>query len=165
MATECRANELRFQGHGSRAVTAAFDGGTLSSDGGALLLRELEERRQIVGRFARDCFVDGRDPRRIEHSVEMMCKQRVFGLCHGYEDLLDHDELRRDPLLALCCGATDPSGQQRRREQDRGAALCGKSTLQRLEASGSGGSAEERYHKIVCKPKEVEQFLVQLAIE
>jgi hypothetical protein len=89
-------------------VEAAFDGGTVTSDGGALLLREVEQARGILGRFGH-CFEDLRDPDRIEHTVPELLSQRVFGLCLGYEDLNDHDVLRRDPLLALLCGKADPS--------------------------------------------------------
>lgn len=167
MGTECRTNEVQFQGQGARQVVGAFDGGTVSSDGGALLLRELEAKRRIVRRFAEECFVDHREPRRIEHTVETLCLQRVMGLCLGYEDLNDHDELRRDPLLALCCGETDLMGSERRRERDRGAVLAGKSTLQRFESTplGQEGASEARYHRIECKPERVEEFFVKLAIE
>jgi hypothetical protein len=125
---------LLFQVHGSRSVEAAFDGGMITSDGGALLLRELELKEGVVEDFAR-CFTDHRDPEAIEFSVAELLKQRIFGLALGYEDLNDHDKLRVDPLLALLCGRADVSGQDRRCASDRGKPLAGKSTLNRLELS------------------------------
>ena len=111
--TERREQKLLFQAHGSRAVEAAFDGGKITSDGGALLLRELELKQQIVSDFA-GCFIDHRDPGAIEFTVEELVRQRVFGLALGYEDLNDHDKLRVDPLLALLCGRADVTGADRR---------------------------------------------------
>ena len=99
METDCNPKQLCFQGLGTRNVVAAFDGGTISSDAGALLLREVEAARGFLKRFAR-CFVDKRNTRYVEHSVREMVSQRVLGVCLGYEDTNDHDELRRDPLLA-----------------------------------------------------------------
>ena len=101
--TECTATPLCFQDLGSRQVIAAFDGGKVTSDGGGLLLREVECKFRFVERFAR-CFTDHRDPDLIEHTVLDLLKQRVFGLCLGYEDLNDHDQLRHDPLLAILVG-------------------------------------------------------------
>jgi hypothetical protein len=127
-------------------VVADFDGGELSSDGGGLLLREVEQHRGWI-RAVADCFRDYRDPGLIEHTVLELSAQRVFGLALGYEDLNDHDQLRVDPLLAVVCGKPDPLGEQRRREIDQGKALAGKSTLNRLE---HGQGATHRYKKIVC---------------
>src|SRR5829696_3570662 len=129
---ECRRRALEFQRLAARTVVADFAGGTITSDAGALLLGELEARLGILRRFA-DCFTDHRDPDRIEHTVLDLLAQRVFALCLGYEDLLDHDLLRKDPLLATVVGKADPMGQDRRRAADRGAPLAGKSTLNRLE--------------------------------
>ena len=109
-----------------------FDGGDITSDGGALVLKKLEERTGIVRRFAA-CFTDFRKSDQIEHPLLDLISQRVFGLALGYEDLNDHDELRRDPMLAVALGKDDVKGEQRRRAQDRGKALAGKSTLNRLE--------------------------------
>ena len=97
MDTECNAGQLAFAGLGRRSVAGAFDGGELCSDGGALALRELERRAGILRRLS-GCFVDHRNERRVEHDVETLVKQRVYGICLGYEDLNDHDELRRDRL-------------------------------------------------------------------
>ena len=98
---------MEFPGVGRRRIVGRFDGGTLSSDAGALLLRDVEERTGLLAKVSR-CFTDYRDPRRIEHSVEDLVAQRVVGLALGYEDLNDHDELRHDPLLAAVTGKHDP---------------------------------------------------------
>src|SRR3954451_14558321 len=132
MTTECNASYLDFPMAGPRHVLADFDGGDISSDGGALLLRETERLTGIVRQFAA-CFTDHRDPELVEHPVEHLLAQRVYGLALGYEDLNDHDDLRRDPPLATVVGKDDPSGESRRRRRDRGKALAGKSTLNRLE--------------------------------
>jgi Transposase DDE domain group 1 len=146
--TECKETRLEFQGLGRRRVVANFDGGRLSSDGGLLLLREVASRTGLLERFAR-CFNDYRDPRLIEHQVADLVAQRVLALAQGYEDLNDHDALRDDPLLALAVGKSDLTGAQRRRERDRGHALAGKSTLNRLERTAAKPEPTERYKKIV----------------
>src|ERR1035438_5085085 len=125
---------------GGRDLVWRFDGGDITSDGGALVLKKLEERTGIVRRFAA-CFTDYRSPQQIEHPLLDLVAQRVFGLALGYEDLNDHDELRRDPMLAVALGKDDVKGEQRRRAQDRGKALAGKSTLNRLELTAPGRTA------------------------
>ena len=132
MTTECNLKSYQFQPLKRRDVVGAFDGGAISSDGGGLLLREVEFRCSIIGRFS-ECFTDHRDPGLIEHTVGELLAQRVYGIALGYEDLNDHDDLRFDPLLATLVGKSDPSGQNRVRERDKGSALAGKSTLNRLE--------------------------------
>ena len=121
MNTECTRTKLMFHGLGGRQVVGRFAGGEITSDGGGVLLREAEHRTRILGRLSQ-CLTDHRDPDRIEHSVEGLIKQRVLGLCLGYEDLNDHDELCRDRLLALLCDRDDLTGELRRVESDRGAA-------------------------------------------
>ena len=111
MKAECRRNRYTFQVLNRRRVEGRFDGGRITSDAGALLLREVEERVGIIRQFAR-CFSDHRDYRFIEHTVEELVAQRVYGLALGYEDLNDHDELRHDPLLATQ-GATHRRDRQR----------------------------------------------------
>ena len=106
MSTECTPDALQFQAIGGRAVLARFDGGALTSDGGALLLREVERVTGVVRRFA-GCFTDHRDPTRVTHSVAALVRQRVYALALGYEDLNDHDALRNDPLLAVLAEADD----------------------------------------------------------
>src|SRR4051812_6689865 len=120
---------------GSRQVLADFDGGAISSDGGALLLRQTERLTGILRQFAA-CFTDHRAPDLIEHPVEHLLAQRVYGLAPGYEDLNGHDDLRRDPWLATVVAKDDPTGEARQRRRDRGEALAGKSTLNRLELTG-----------------------------
>jgi len=145
-------------------VVANFDGGTITSDGGAVLLRELEQRMGIVRRFA-DCFTDHRDPDLIEHTTYDLVAQRVFALALGYEDLNDHDTLRLDPLLAIMVGKDDPAGEDRARERDRGKALAGKSTLNRLELTPPGADASSRYKKIVASCSSIEQVFVDLFLQ
>src|SRR4051812_34126056 len=122
MATECSNSYLDFPMLGSRQILADFDGGSISSDGGALLLRETEQLTGIIRQFAA-CFTDHRKPDLDEHTVEELLAQRVYALALGYEDLNDHDDLRRDPLLACVVGKPDPTGMTRRRRRDRGKAL------------------------------------------
>src|SRR5438552_18948171 len=100
-------------------------------------------------------FTDYRKPDAVENTVEDLVAQRVYGLCLGYEDLNDHDQLRSDPVLAVMVGKTDPKGEYRREERDRGKALAGKSTLNRLELTGADASAEERYKKIAMNPESI----------
>jgi hypothetical protein len=164
MKTECTAAQLEFHGLGRRAVVGEFDGGKISSDSGGLLLREVEQRTHILKRLA-GCFVDYRAPDQIEHTVESLIKQRVMGLALGYEDLNDHDVLRQDPLLALLSDVADPTGQDRRRHQDKGCALAGKSTLNRLELTQQDATAASRYKKIVAHPDAMDELLVDLFLE
>jgi len=157
---------------GGRELVWNFDGGDITSDGGALVLKKLEERTRIVRRFAA-CFTDYRNPKQIEHPLLDLIAQRVFGLALGYEDLNDHDELRRDPMLAVALAKDDPKGQQRRRAQDRGKALAGKSTLNRLEltAPDYDGSPRQKESnkpetkKIVVDPESIDALLVDLFLE
>jgi hypothetical protein len=157
---------------GGRELVWRFDGGDITSDGGALLLQKLEARTGIVRRFAA-CFTDYRNPRQIEHPLLDLITQRVFGLALGYEDLNDHDELRRDPMLAVALSKDDVKGEQRRRAQDRGKALAGKSTLNRLEltAPDYDGSPRQKESdkpetkKIVVDPDSIDALLVDLFLE
>jgi hypothetical protein len=159
MSTECSGTAFDFHPLGGRQVTAAFNGGTITSDGGALLLRELEAQTGLVAALA-NCFDDHRDPELIEHTVEELVKQRVFALALGYEDLNDHDTLRSDPLLAAVVGKRDPLGQERVDPRDRGKALAGKSTLNRLELTPVGARRESRYKKIVARHGDLESWFV-----
>lgn len=165
--TECNTNRLEFHGLGRRQVVAQFDGGQITSDAGGLLLREIEQRTGIIQGLA-GCFIDQRDARSIEHSVEQLVGQRVYGLCLGYEDLNDHDELRYDPLLAVLVGKPDPQGTDRRRPSDRGKALAGKSTLNRLELTPAPEQAtaqDKRYKKIVMQAEKIDQLLVDIFLK
>jgi len=140
---------------------ARFDGGRITSDGGGLLLREVERRTGVIRQFAA-CFTDHRDPRLIEHHVEELVGQRVYGLALGYEDLNDHDELRRDPLLATLVGKVDPTGAHRLRDRDAGKALAGKSTLNRLELTTADAGPTSRYKKIVIDGAAVDRLFVNV---
>jgi hypothetical protein len=164
MTTECNSTYLDFPMLGSRDVLADFDGGDITSDGGALLLRKTEQLTGILRQFAA-CFTDHRNPDLVEHTVEELLAQRVYALALGYEDLNDHDDLRADPLLATVVGKSDPTGKTRQRPRDRGKALAGKSTLNRLELTPVGADKESRYKKIVCHTHDVEQLFVTLFLQ
>jgi len=119
-------------------VVADFSGGTLSSDGGAMLLRQIDASLGLTRTLA-GCFDDRRDQRFVDHSMVQLLAQRIYAVGLGYEDLNDHTELRRDPLLATACDKPDPLGQDRFNPQDRGIALASASTLNRLELSNNKG--------------------------
>ena len=164
MQTECNTDRFDFQPLAKREIRGSFDGGAITSDAGALLLREVETKLEIIGRFA-ECFTDHRDPSRTVHSVAELIGQRVYGLALGYEDLNDHDQLRHDPLLAVLVGKHDPTGQDRARERDRGKALAGKSTLNRLELSPPRADKNSRYKKITADLGRMESLLTDFFIE
>src|SRR3954454_15839128 len=164
MTTECNPAYLDFPMLGSREVLADFDGGDISSDGGALLLRQTEQLTGIIRKFAA-CFTDHRKAGLVEHTVEELIAQRVYALALGYEDLNDHDDLRTDPLLATVVGKGDPTGKTRHRRRDRGKALAGKSTLNRLELTPVGAGEASRYKKVVCRTHDVERLFVTLFLQ
>jgi Transposase DDE domain group 1 len=157
--TDCTQRTFGFQELGAREIVARFDGGRVTSDAGGILLREVEDRFGFIEKFA-SCFTDHRDPECIEHPLVDLFKQRIFALCLGYEDLNDHDWLRHDALLATLVGKTDPEGNDRQNLRDRGKALAGKSTLNRLELTPVGATAKHRYKKIAANLHEVHQFFV-----
>src|SRR5260370_1348772 len=134
--TECNETLFPFEAHFSRQVVAQFEGSWLTTEGGSLLLRQADRKIGLLRRVAR-CFTDYRQPERIEHPLEEMLAQRIYGLALGYEDLNDHEQLRQDPLLAVLAG-----------KRDWGEPLAGKSTLNRLELTAVGSPAAERYNKI-----------------
>jgi hypothetical protein len=141
-------------------VVAAFNGGRQTSDAGFLLLREVAERSGLIRRFAA-CFADYRRREFIEHTVEELLGQRVFAQVQGYEDLNDHDTMRDDVLLALAAGKRDLTGAHRRRAQDRGHALAGRSTLNRLELTPADATGASRYKKIVYDGEAIEGVFVE----
>ena len=147
--TECNQEVFSFAAHFSRRVEAGFTAGQVSSDGGSLLLRAVEGKIKLLSRLA-DCFSDGRCQEQVEHPLEEMLSQRLYGLALGYEDLNDHEQLRWDPLMALLSG---------KRELDE--PLAGKSTLNRLELMGRTG----RYHKIGYSAEAMDRLLGDLYIE
>lgn len=150
--TECTQSSFEFVGEWSRSVVARFDGGTITSDAGALLLREVDRRLGLLNRLS-ECFLDGREQSRVRHSVREMVSQRVYGLALGYEDLNDHEQLREDPLLMLLAGSTDAESL-----------LAGKSTLNRLELAGEAGQ-EDRYKKVHYDAAAIDRVLVQVFLE
>lgn len=155
---------FNFQPLGAREVQADFNAGFITSDAGGLLLRELDASTRVIERFAR-CFTDHRDPDSIEHTVQHLLGQRVYGLILGYEDLNDHETLRVDPLLATLVGKLDPTGSDRLLFRDKGKPLAGKSTLNRLELTPPDASEKSRYKKIVYHPDRIDELLVELFVE
>jgi len=151
--TECNQTCFPFEAHFSRRVEARFDGSEMTTDGGALLLRAVDKKIRLLKRVAA-CFTDARDPARIEHALSEMLAQRIYALALGYEDLNDHEELRRDPLLGVLAG-------QRELEEP----LAGKSTLNRLELTPAGEPHTERYHKITYSAEALDELLVEIFLE
>ena len=148
--TQCTQSSFEFKAHYSREVIARFDGGAISSDGGSLLLRQTDQRLNLLARFS-NCFLDGREQDRVEHSILEMVSQRVYGLALGYEDLNDHEQLRKDPLFGVLAG---------REELDK--PLAGKSTLNRLEL---GNGQQDRYKKITFWKQAIDELLVSVFVE
>ena len=148
--TECNQSSFGFAACGSREIVARFDGGTISSDGGAFLLRQVDQRLNLLPRLA-ECFLDGRSQERVEHSIQEMLSQRIYGLALGYEDLNDHEQLRKDPVFSLLAG-----------REDLDAPLAGKSTLNRLEL---GAGVQDRYKKITFWKDGIDELLVSVFIE
>src|SRR5436305_2517914 len=149
--TECNQSRFEFGTHFRREVVAEFSGGTISSDGGALLLRETDRRMNLLPRLAQ-CFLDGRNPGLVRQEVSQMLAQRVYGLALGYEDLNDHDQLRQDPLMQLMAGKADPGTEP----------LAGKSTLNGMEL---GNGMPSRYKKITFWRDGIDDLLVDVFVE
>src|SRR5271167_379954 len=156
MPTQCNAEQLQFSCVERRQVVAGFDGGTVSSDAGALLLGRTYEAIGLIDRLA-GCFVDARKPELIEHSLRTLIGQRVFGMALGYEDLNDHESLRHDTVFGTLLGKLEP-----KRRSDC-AALAGKSTLNRLELHEQEGSS--RYHKIHPQADAIERLWVDVYLD
>src|SRR5437660_3836507 len=148
--TECNQSDFGFEPCGTRQIVGRFDGGTISSDGGALLLRQTDKRLKLLPRLA-ECFLDGRNQDLIEHSVLEMLSHRVYGLALGYEDVNDHEQLRNDPVFGVLAG---------RKELDE--PLAGKSTLNRMEL---GAGVKDRYKKITFWKEGFDELLVKVFIE
>jgi Transposase DDE domain group 1 len=154
MPTECSADLFGFAPVDGRAVVAGFDGGKITSDAGALLLGATDRAIRVVERFT-ECFTDSRAAELIEHEVRTLVGQRVFGIALGYEDLVDHDQLRHDPTMAVLAGKLSA------RRKDC-APLAGKSTLNRLEL---GGIEPTRYRRIAWDGGKIEALFVDLFLE
>ena len=151
---------LLFADLGPRKVVVDFSGGTLSSEGGALLLRQLDTSLGVTRTLA-GCFGDQRDQRFVDHSLPELLRQRIYGWALGYEDLNDHGQLRHDPLLATACDKTDPLGQDRFNPADRGTPLAAPSTLNRLELSNNKAT---RCHKLPHDPAKIAACLLTLGL-
>jgi len=164
MKTECTPKQYEFHALGRREVVGCFDGGRITSDGGGLLLREVDARIGMMSRLS-TCFEDYRNPESVEHPVRSLVAQRIYGLALGYEDLNDHDVLRSDSLLATLVGKSDVLGRKRIREKDRGCPLASSSTLNRLELSEPERAAESRYKRIAAEPEALDRLLVDVFIE
>lgn len=139
---------------------ADFSGGFLSSDGGALLLRQVD-RSSGLSRLMAECFIDRRDARFVEHQVGELVAQRLCALELGYEDLNDHADLRRDPLLAVAANKLDPLGENRD-EENRGRALAAPATLQRMETAVDRPGS--RYHKLAAQPEALRARLLRQGV-
>src|SRR4051794_40322346 len=148
--TECTQSRLTFANHGSREAPAEFSGRTMTSDSGALLLRETDGRMKLLARFSQ-CFLDARNPALVQHPVEQMLAQRIYALALGDEDLNDHEQLRQDPLLKLLAGKPDLKEP-----------LAGKSTLNRMEL---GDGLPNRYKKITFWRDAIDDLLVDVFLE
>ncbi|MBT9288549.1 IS1380 family transposase [Prosthecodimorpha staleyi] len=161
MSTQCSSDEMDFGRASGRAVVAAFDGGLVTSDAGALLLGATDRAIRLVESFAAS-FRDSRDPNLVEHSLTSIVGQRVFGPALGYEDLIDHDDLRRDPVLGAVLGK--PIGGASGVTGSGPKPLAGKSTPNRLEHAPAGG-LDTRYHKIRHDGAAIEALLVDLFLD
>ena len=148
--TECIQSSFGFKAQGRRQIVARFDGGTISSDGGAFLLRQTDQRLNLIPRLA-CCFLDGRNQNLVSHSVLEMVSQRVYGLALGYEDLNDHEQLRKDPIFSVLAGRDEMSEP-----------LAGKSTLNRMEL---GAGTKDRYKKITFWKEGIDELLVSVFLE
>ena len=151
--TDCISDSFDVQDLDRRKLQADFSGGILSNEGGLLLISELDQRF--------------RDQRRDAHSVEELLRHRLYGLVAGYEDLNDHELLRRDPLMAAVVGKADPLGENRIGE-DKGNPLAGKATLNGLEVTNAktdDGAREKHYHKIHANHKAIEKTLIELGVD
>ena len=164
MLTECIPDQLEFHGLGRRQVVGRFDGGRLTSDGGGLLLREVDARLGLMARVG-DCFGDHRHPMSVEHPVGDLVAQRIYGVALGYEDLNDHDVLRSDSLLAMLVGKRDLVGESRVRDRDRGCPLASSSTLNRLELGTPDTATTDRYKKICGDAESLDRLLVDVFLE
>src|ERR1700730_3953742 len=148
--TDCNQSSFGFEACGKREIVARFDGGTISSDGGAFLLRQTDKRLNLLPRLAA-CFLDGRNQEQIEHSILEILAQRIYGLALGYEDINDHEQLRKDPVFGILAG-----------REELAEPLAGKSTWNRMEL---GAGTKDRYKKITFWKDAIDELLVKVFIE
>jgi hypothetical protein len=151
--TQCTQSSFEFEAHFRREVVASFDGGALTSDAGALLLRQVDRRMGFLRRLAA-CFTDFRSPWLTQHGVEQMLAQRVYGLALGYEDLNDHDQLRHDPLMRVLAGRQKPDQP-----------LASKSTLCRLERTPTVGAERDRYQKVRYDAEAIDRVFLDVFMD
>src|SRR5215472_5602076 len=154
MQTECNPDLFGFVPVEGRKVVAAFDGGTMTSEAGAMLLGATDQRIRLIERFA-GCFTDYRAAELVVHEVARLVGQRVLGIALGHEDLNDHDWLRHDPVMAVLGGKLEAGRADC-------APLAGKSTLNRLELSREEPT---RYHKISHNAAVIEGLFVELFLD
>jgi len=143
---ECTKTYSSFQVLGRKEIVANFSSGIIISDGGGILLQEVEHRTGILHGFAK-CFTDHRDRRRIEHSVFSLVSQRVTGLALENEYLNDHDHLTKDQMLVIAVSKTDSTGIDRKSVKDKGRPLTRKSTLNKLELTPPNATPKSNYKK------------------
>jgi hypothetical protein len=148
--TECNQSSFGFEASGRREIVARFDGGTISTDGGAFLLRQTDKRLNLLSRLS-GCFLDGRNQNLVEHTIQEMLSQRIYGLALGYEDINDHEQLRKDPVFGIL------AGREALEEP-----LAGKSTLNRMEL---GTGVTDRYKKITYWKDAIDELMVKVFIE
>jgi hypothetical protein len=152
--TERNAKQVEFDSVGKRKLVAAFDAEHISTDGGLTLLHQIDQRFGLMRKFA-ECFKDMRKPELIEHTVEELVRQRIFAIACGYEDLVDHETLRNDPLLAAVVGKAEPQKQP----------LASPSTLNRLELTPADATPQARYRKVVYDGLAIENFFVDAFLD
>jgi hypothetical protein len=155
METECIRKPIEFKPLNRRKVIGAFDGQQITSDAGLLLIRQVDQKFCVTAKLAA-CFQDFRQQNLCSHSLLQLLRQRIYGICGGYEDLNDHDHLRQDPLFSILVDKEDPTAN-----------TAGKSTLNRIELfpKSTLEAASSRYHKIVACEEEIEDLLIRLFIE
>lgn len=151
--------QFRFEQPKSPPVLVNFQGGQVTSDAGLSLIAEIDRKLQITSQFAQ-CFQDYRQSNRIDHSIENLIRQRIYGLIMGYEDLNDHEQLRHDVMFALAL-------QKRIGSENEPIILAGKSTLNRLEHCPEDveQGVDSRYHKIGHSPEEIESLFVNIFLK
>ena len=152
MNTECKPKQLELQDLGKRKIVITNDADVSTSDGGLILLQQMEKKYQIIQKLS-TCFEDGRNQKKIDHTLTQLLTQRIFGLCMGYEDLNDHDQWRNDPLLSIVCA------------KENSEPLSGKSTLNRLELGKETEGYGERYSKIKWDNEKIETNLVDIFLD
>ena len=157
--TVCNPQNYAFGKLDRREVVANFSGGNITSDGGVVLISKVDQQFRISERLA-ECFVDQRDPNRVQHELSHLLAQRLYGLVQGYEDLNDHEQLRHDSLFGIAVGKLES-------EHPLCAPLAGKSTLNRLEQAihAEADLSEQRYIKLSLKPERINDLLVAVYLE